>query len=102
MPLPGQVRIQLLLSGGGRRTGSSVIYHLGSLIWPIEVRDLRPVVAVDHKRRRDNLWGGRMQQPQQKQAVQGHRAERSYGIATDTGLRSRKHSDDTKSHSIRR
>jgi hypothetical protein len=31
------------------------------------------------------------QKPQQKQAVKGHRAERGYWIAPDTGLRSRKH-----------
>src|SRR5882724_11647045 len=80
---------------GARRARRSVIYHLDSLIWPIEMRDLRSMVAVDHKRRRDHLRFGWVQEPQQEHTMQSRRAHRGQGIAAIIGLSARKHSNDT-------
>jgi hypothetical protein len=84
--LPGQVGVQLLMGGRVSGARSNVIYRLGSLTGPIQMSDLRPVVAIDHERRRNHFGARWVQEPEQKETVRRDGTGSGHWQTTDAGL----------------
>src|ERR1700693_4492236 len=85
-PLPGEACIQKLTSRVAGRAWSRIRHSLSSLIRPVEMSNLCAVIAVHHKRRRDNLRSGCVQKPEQESAVQRHGEKLSTRNFANTGL----------------